>query len=118
MNFNKYTSSVPYPNKQDFTTYYHYKGGKCISESKTNGPVANGAVVEKVVDEDAYKVAREAYHKGQAEVKALFLGDLAEELCITNHPKKDKFLYLCWQEGHSGGWEEVCDVAYTWIDVL
>lgn len=118
MNFEKYTNTARYPRKQDFTTYYHYIGGECIGQSNDRSPLLSGAVIEKVVDEEAYKEAQDAYYKAESDVKQQFFDELAEELDITNHPKKDKFLYLCWQEGHSGGFSEVYNVACTWVELL
>lgn len=118
MNFEKYTITLPRPRKQDFTTYYHYKSGKYIGQSNDSFPMIVGAVVEKSVDEDAYKAAQDAYYNEEAKIKKMFFDDMAEEFCITNHPKKDKFLYLCWQEGHSGGYNDVYSVACTWVELL
>lgn len=118
MNFDKYVNPLPFPSKQHFTTFYHYKGGKLIGESKTDQPMTEGGVVEKIVDEAAYKAAREAYYKEENRVLETFADDLAEEFGISNHPKKDKFISLCWQEGHSGGFSEVYNVACTWIELL
>lgn len=118
MNFEKYTNTLSCPRKQDFTTYYHYKVGKFLGKTDNKYPLAVGAVVEAVVDEDAYKEAQDAYYKAESDVKQQFFDDLAEEFCIVNHPKKDKFLYLCWQEGHSGGFSEVYNVACTWVELL
>lgn len=118
MNFEKYANTVPYPNKKDFTTYYHYKGGKLLGKTGSKYPLAEGAVVETVVDEDSYEVARQAYYNEQSKANEMFFDDLAEELGITSHPKKGKFFSLCWYEGHSGGLSEVYNVACTWVELL
>lgn len=118
MNFEKYTNTLPRPRKQDFTTYYHYKGGEFLGKTDNKYPLAVGAVVETIVDEEAYQEAKGAYYKAKSDVKQQFFDDLAEELGITNHPKADKFFDLCWQEGHSGGWNDVYSVACTWVELL
>jgi len=122
MNFDKYVNNVPYPRKKDFTEWYHYKGGNFLGKTKNNeyedANILFGAVIEKVVDEEAYKAAREAYYREENKMMGLFADDLADELGISNHPKKDKFLHLCWQEGHSGGFSEVYNVACTWVELL
>jgi hypothetical protein len=118
MNFDKYINTLPFPRSQTYTTYFHYKGGKCLGESNTLEPLVYGAIVEKVLDEDAYRAARDVHWAEDQRLKQMFFDDLTDEFCIKNHPKRDKFLYLCWQEGHSGGFSEVYNVACTWVELL
>lgn len=112
MDFEKYKTTAPYPDKADFTTMYVYKNGKVIWKGpKSDSTWAPSGVKEYVFDEEGYKKVRTVYYKNQSDMNTLFVKDLFEEFGVTNNPKANKCYAIVYEHGHSSGNEEI----YYWF---
>lgn len=128
MNFADYRMTDTYPARSHFTKHYWYKAGKCIETAtaeeylaapdKYNKITMSGAVVEKVVDEEAFTAAKKEYAAKYSALEQKFFDDLAEELEITNNPKRDLLISKAYEMGHSGGLSDVYNIAWDLVDLI
>ncbi len=120
MNFTKYTNTLPYPSKRDFTTYIYYSKGQVVGKfaARNEEFFAKRYMEEKVVDEASYTAARKIYDDNEGSLITLFKKDLLEDLGITDHPKADKLYDMAWEDVHSAGLEEVYNVALDLVELL
>ena len=114
-----------YPNKKDYITYYAYdKGevlhcGTCIHQpvSKLKEVYPN-AVIQEVLDEDAYKAQRKRYSDESAKLYKEFQNDLFEDYGVSDNPKRFKCFDLAWEHGHSSGLEEVYNYFGDFVELI
>jgi hypothetical protein len=117
-----------YPNKRDYITVYVYDNGIVISKScygdfvdyvkpslKTKYP---NAVIQEILDEDAYKAQRKQYNDESAKLHKEFVNDLFENFNVTDNPKRSKCFELAWEKGHSNGLEEVYNEFYDLVELI
>jgi len=120
----KYTSALEYPTKEQFTKVFVYSKGEVVwrglyadfkpfSEGRFKG-----MLVEKVVDEDAFKVARRVYAADQVRLTEQFRQDLFVEHDVVTNPKRDKCYSLAWDQGHSAGYGAVASYFDTFVDLI
>ena len=105
---------IDYPNKKDYITSYVYDKGVVLwsgptwekdkAELKEEYP---NALIQEVLDEDAYKAQRKQYTDEEFNLQVQFQNDLFENFNVSDNPKRFKCLELAWERGHSSGLEEV-----------
>ena len=105
---------IDYPNKKDYITFYVYDKGEVLwsgfhwikdkAELKEEYP---NALIQEVLDEDAYKARRQEYDIESAKLDREFQNDLFEDYGVSDNPKRFKCFELAWEHGHSSGLEEV-----------
>ena len=105
---------ISYPLKINYITFYVYDKGACIySEGSLSNTKSNlkedypNAVIQEVLDEDAYYDHRKEYDDERKKLYQEFQNDLFEEYGVSDNPKKFKCFELAWEYGHSSGYEEV-----------
>jgi hypothetical protein len=109
LNFEKYTSSVKYPNKSDYTTYIYYKGGKVVTSD------VKDAVIEKVVDLQGYNLRVKEYKQEASRLFDEFKSDLFNDLGITDHTKAELLFNIARDMACSCSYSEVYGYA---VDLL
>jgi hypothetical protein len=103
-----------YPNKKDYITCYVYDKGQVVAKSvgfeKSKRQLMDeypNAVIQEVLDEEAYKAHRKEYDDENAKLHEEFVNDLFENFNVTDNPKRFKCFGLAWEQGHAYGLEEV-----------
>jgi len=103
-----------YPSKKDYITYYVYDRGEVVyCGTCINQPVSKlkedypGAVIQEVLDEEAYKAHRKEYYDEENKLYQEFQNDLFEDYGASDNPKRFKCFELAWERGHSSGVESV-----------
>jgi hypothetical protein len=103
-----------YPNKKDYITSYVYDKGQVVAKSvgfeKSKRQLMDeypNAVIQEVLDEEAYKAHRKEYDDENAKLHEEFVNDLFENFNVTDNPKRFKCFGLAWEQGHAYGLEEV-----------
>ena len=117
------TSTVVYPDKRDYITFYVYDKGKCLyegrdkskTELKTEYP---DAIIQEVLDEVEYKEHLKLYNAEKGRLYKEFKEDLFEEFEMSNHPKRERIFTYAWDEGHSCGLEDVYNVFSDIVDLI
>ena len=114
-----------YPNKKDYITSYVYDKGVVLwsgptwekdkAELKEEYP---NALIQEILDEDAYKARRKEYNDESAKLHEEFVNDLFENFNVTNNPKKHKAFALAWEKGHANGLEEVYNEFYDLVELI
>ena len=107
-------SQTAYPNKKDYITFYVYDKGECLwsgptwekdkAELKEEYP---NALIQEVLDDDAYKAHRKEYDDESAKLHEEFVNDLFEEFGVSDNPKRYKAFGLAWEKGHANGLGDV-----------
>jgi hypothetical protein len=114
-----------YPNKKDYITSYVYDKGVVLwsgptwekdkAELKEEYP---NALIQEILDEDAYKAQRKKYTDESAKLHEEFVNDLFENFNVTDNPKRIKCFELAWEKGHSNGLEEVYNEFYDLVELI
>ena len=114
-----------YPNKKDYIISYVYDKGEFLwsgptwekdkAELKEEYP---NALIQEVLDEDAYKAQRKQYTDEEFNLQVQFQNDLFENFNVSNNPKRFKCLELAWEKGHSNGLEEVYNEFYDLVELI
>ena len=112
-----------YPNKKDYITYYAYDKGnvlhcgsyQALGNLKKHYP---NAVIQEVLDEDAYKAQRKQYSDESAKLYKEFQNDLFEDYGVSDNPKRFKCFDLAWEHGHSSGLEEVYNYFGDFVKLI
>ena len=114
-----------YPNKKDYITFYVYDKGACIySESALSNTKSAlkedypNAVIQEVVDEEAYKAHLKEYKDECSKLRQEFENDLFEEFGVGDNLKRHKAFDLAWEKGHSNGLEEVYNEFYDLVELI
>lgn len=121
MNFDKYVNTLPYPDRNDYTTTFYYKAGKCVGQRIGAGAVTfpdgrsmmavqvvpKDWVTEKVVDEAAFREGQERYIAEARRLEELFKADLFEEFGVSDNPKRELCYVIAYRSGHSHGYSEI-----------
>lgn len=129
MNFDDYTNRLVYPRKEHFTTVFVYSGGKVkwtgtareyseLSNPFSTTGVAVGGVVEKVVDDAAFKAALTHHMRHSADLMARFKQDLKEEFGVTDNPKADAAFKLAYDHGHGSGLSDIYDYFSDFVQLI
>jgi phosphomannomutase len=114
-----------YPNKKDYITSYVYDKGVVLwsgptreknkAELKEEYP---NALIQEVLDEDAYEARLEEYNGKGAELHSEFRKDIFEEFGVMGNPKRDKAFAYAWDKGHSAGYSEVYGVFSDIVELI
>lgn len=114
-----------YPNKKDYTTFYAYDKGECLnirsnfytSKREVERDYPN-AVIQEVLDEEAYKAHRKEYIDESAKLHQEFQDDLFKEFNVTDNPKRFKCFELAWDRGHAYGLSEVYNCFSDFVELI
>ena len=106
---------VTYPKKEDYTTYYVYDKGKVVWEGfHSNFEDRNAAtraypnsVIQKVVNEEAYKAHKIQYAEEVHKLREEFINDLFEYYGVKDNPKREAAYALAYEYGHANGYSEI-----------
>jgi hypothetical protein len=118
-----------YPHKKDYTTFYVYDKGACIAEEKSGSGTGSitkshlsqkypNALIQEVLDEDAYKARRKEYSDESARLYQEFQNDLFEDYGVSDNPKRFKCFELAWEHGHSSGYSEVYNYFGDFVELI
>jgi hypothetical protein len=143
LDYNKYKNQMVLLDTKDFTTYNVYKGGKVlclnsaanvvteyfidsnfgVSFADTFGRVKdklkhNGFLIEETFDKDAYNKHRQEYRDESNRLEAQFKTDLEEEYGVTDNPKKDLLYSKAYDDGHSGGFNDIESSYADMVDLI
>jgi hypothetical protein len=113
MNPNDYENQLAYPQKENFTVTYYYKNGEKIGTRRANDPVIAlpvGTVQEKVVDEEAFKIARGEYSKHSQRLAELFIIDLFQDNGVQDNEFTRALYQIAYQQGHSHGYHDIASI--------
>ena len=117
------TNQVTYPYRKDYITYYAYDKGDVL-HCGTHQPLSRlkelypNAVIQEVLDEDAYKAHSKRYNEESSKLYKEFQNDLFEEFEVSDNPKKDKCFDLAWEYGHSSGYREVYNYFSEFVELI
>jgi hypothetical protein len=108
---------LSYPKKEDYTNVYIYDRGKLIwegfvSDKEGRNKVMRAypnAVVQKVVDEEAYKAHKIQYAEEVHKLQEEFINDLFREFGVEDNPKREAAYALAYEYGHANGYSEICN---------
>lgn len=126
MDFSSYVNHLAHPRKEDFTSVYIYSAGKVIWEGSlaeyNDRPdrfnTKQAGVVEKVVNEQTYRIALAEHMRHSANLMAKFKSDLKEEFGVTDHPKADAVYKLAYDYGHGSGLGQIYDYFSDLVDLI
>jgi hypothetical protein len=112
-----------YPNKKDYITYYVYNKGnvlycggyQALSNLKKHYP---NAVIQEVLDEDAYEAQCKQYSDESSKLHLEFLKDLFDDYGVSDNPKRYKCFDLAWEHGHSSGLKEVYNYFGDFVELI
>lgn len=118
-----------YPHKKDYITFYVYDKGACIAEEKSvsvTGSITKShlnqkypnAVIQEVLDEDAYKAHNKEYTDERNKLYKEFQNDLFEEFDVVDNPNRFKCFALAWGWGHSSGYSEVYNIFGDFVELI
>jgi len=112
-----------YPNKKDYITFYVYDKGACIySESALSNTKSAlkedypNAVIQEVVDDDAYKAHLKEYKDECSKLRQEFVNDLFEEFGVSDNPKRNRALHYAEEKGDS--YNEIYDVFCDIVELI
>jgi len=123
MNFDDYKPKLKYPTKHDFTTTYFYRHGECIATvrpGEQTPEIGQGALIERVVNEDAFRAARNEYNKHVKALEEQFVIDLFEDAGVPDNEFTRKIYSIAYDQTHSGGLSSVasCFDDLSGLDTL
>ena len=114
-----------YPNKKDYITSYVYDKGQVVAKSvgfeKSKRQLMDeypNAVIQEVLDEEAYKARRKEYNDERTKLHEEFVNDLFENFNVTDNPKRYTAFHFAWEKGHSNGLEEVYNEFYDLVELI
>ena len=118
-------SSIPYPVKQDYTTYYVYDKGEVIgkfaawekSQAVLQGLYPN-AVIQYVLDEDSFRAQQARHNKERSRLEEEFQTDLFDEFGVSDNPKRYKCFSLAWEYGHAHGHSEIHSHFADYVELI
>jgi hypothetical protein len=98
-----------YVRRTDFTKYHGYANGKNIGTFDTKGEAieAGAKTTEKVIDEDGFEVARDAYQAHQAKIMQIWKDRLRADNDDISNEVFDLVYDKAYDDGHSSGMSEV-----------
>jgi len=112
-----------YPNKRDYITYYVYDKGECLwsgptwekdkAELKEEYP---NAVIQEVLDEDAYKAHLKEYKDECSKLREEFAKDLFEDFGVSDNPKRYKALHYAQEKGNE--YREIYDIFCDIVELI
>ncbi len=117
---------LPYPKKEDYTTYYVYDRGKVVwegfhSNSKARDVATRAypnAVIQKVVNEEAYKAHKIQYGEEVHKLQEEFINDLFREFGVEDNSKRETAYALAYEYGHASGYSEVYNYFSDLVNLI
>ena len=116
---------IDYPNKKDYITLYVYDKGEVLwsgfhwikdkAELKEEYP---NALIQEVLDEDAYKARRQEYDVESAKLDREFQNDLFEDYGVSDNPKRFKCFELAWEHGHSSSLADIHGYFGDFVELI
>ena len=116
---------IDYPNKKDYITSYVYDKGVVLwsgptwekdkAELKEEYP---NALIQEVLDEDAYKARRQEYDVESAKLDREFQNDLFEDYGVSDNPKRFLCYQLAWEHGHSSGLADIYGYFGDFVELI
>jgi hypothetical protein len=118
-----------YPHKKDYITFYVYDKGACIAEEKSGSGTGSitkshlnqkypNAVIQEVLDEDAYQAHSKEYNEERNKLHLEFQNDLFEDYDVSDNPKRFKCFELAWEHGRSSGLEVVDGYFGDFVELI
>lgn len=117
MDHTKYKTKLSYPKKLDYKVLYLYHAGKCVGQTSLKDMLPEEirqftnktlhTTHETIVEEDAYRAAKDAYDSDVCKLEKQFMTDLIAEYNLPDDTFTRKLADMAWDKGHSGGFAEV-----------
>ena len=112
-----------YTHKRDYITYYVYDKGECLwsgfhwikDKAKLKEEYPN-ALIQEVLNEDAYKAHRKEYYDERNKLYQEFQNDLFEAYGMSDNPKR--FLLLKKVEDLRDSYSEVYDLFGDLVELI
>ena len=112
-----------YPNIRDYITYYVYDKGECLYKGSTFytskqevKEVYPNAVIQEVLDEDAYKAHLKEYKDECSKLREEFAKDLFEDFVVSDNPKRYKALHYAQEKGNE--YREIYDIFCDIVELI
>ena len=109
-----------YPNKRDYITYYVYDKGVVLwTGPKSKGELKEeypNAVIQEVLDEDAYKAHLKEYKDECSKLREEFAKDLFEDFVVSDNPKRYKALHYAQEKGNE--YREIYDIFCDIVELI
>jgi predicted lipase len=108
MDFEKYNTKLPYPNKEEYTRYTYYdrtekKEVELIAKTTSDRYV----FIEKIVLPE-FETLKTAYYEDSGKLHEQFISDMFAENSIPRDSEMGQKMYsISYNHGHSGGISEV-----------
>lgn len=117
---------TPCPARTGYTTRYVYDKGELISKFVANGDfemaVLKGlhpsAVVQDVLDEDAFKAHQARYNEETQKLEQEFQDDMFDEFDVSDNPKRYKCFAIAWERGHAYGHQEIYSHFSDYVELI
>lgn len=112
-----------YTHKKDYITFYVYDKGECLwsgfhwikDKAKLKEEYPN-ALIQEVLDEDAYKAHRKEYDDERNKLYQEFQNDLFEAYGMSDNPKR--FLLLTKVEDLRDSYSEIYDLFGDLVELI
>ena len=112
-----------YTHKRDYITYYVYDKGECLwsgfhwikDKAKLKEEYPN-ALIQEVLNEDAYKAHRKEYYDERNKLYQEFQNDLFEAYGMSDNPKR--FLLLKKVEDLRDSYSEIYDLFGDLVELI
>ena len=113
------------PDRRDYTTFYAYDKGELLASGPTTNFVKSkfkeahpDAVIQEVMDEDAYKAHRREYNTESAKLHAEFQNDLYQDYGVADNPKRLRCFELAQEHGGSCGLQGIYDCFEDFVELI
>lgn len=115
-------AGVKYPSKNDYTTYFAYKGGESKRFDTYEEAKQFSNNIESNVDKNAYEVARKAYNQVSSEAEAKVIQAMKKELGYSDSEKDNEVFNFIYgkadSKGHSSGFNEIYNYLLDYDDFV
>jgi hypothetical protein len=126
--FEYYSDNIEvYPDRREYTEVFVYDKGvliwrgdlhvynQVLESLKLKHP---NYVMQKFLNEEAYKEQRTKYNVESARLHTEFKEDIFDEFGVQNHPKRERVFEMAWDRGHSSGFSEVYLVFEELVELI
>ena len=111
MNFDQFKNTVEYPDRP---------GKPVLPKCATPADYRKYAqdLEQHAARLEEYKKSSDAWHKEQGRLDDLAKQAMLEDVGLAKHPKRDKIYAYAWEQGHSGGYNDVWCVLSDIADLF
>lgn len=115
---------VPYPRKENFKTYNVYKGGKVLGAGVTDAVRHQlnkenpGAIVEPMLDEVAYKAARDARNHYHAMISQTFIWGMFYIESVLDNPKAKLAYNIASEMSRGDGYQAIANTFEELVELI